>query len=393
MVRGKRWFGVMLAVLVGLVASAPSSAQFWRGGGGGMDAINNPPVNQREFDLMARMLKLDEVQGEIASELFSVMQIEFGEMAEVAREISRGVREEFQRTRDPAVWAEFGQRMASFQDRAQKMGEQFYDDVRILLTEEQLPLWEGFERRRFRGRAITRQEQMLSGVGVDLVVLTEEMRLADEQREAVADVIQQYEMDLDRRLRAYRRVADEQQRKADELGQNGNWMQNLEQFNEIFTAVRNELVQVRGVHERYLNLLASRLDEVSAAELRQRYNSAAYPEIYRNSYVDNGFERAIGLSSLTAEQREAVLALNEGWLRESNRLRDQLARAQREREENMRLQDMWGGNRGDARETQNQLRDLQLRFYDNLLSLLTEEQKVGMPERPVTDWRNRSFDF
>ncbi|MFU8828652.1 MAG: hypothetical protein ACNA8P_04360 [Phycisphaerales bacterium] len=392
MFRSDRLIGILVATLLGLCMVAPSSAQFWRGGGG--NSINNPPVNQREFDMMARMLKLDEVQQEIAADMFAVLQNEFGQISEVAREISQGVREEFSRTRDPSVWQEFQRRMATFEARVKELGEQFYGDVRILLVEDQMELWDSFERRRFRGRAITRQEQMLSGVGIDLVVLTEEMRLSNEQREAVSEVLNQYEIDLDRRLRTYRRIADEQQRKAEELGQNGNWMQNLDQYNEIFASVRNELVQVRGVHERYLSMIASRLEPEAQADLRRRYNTAAYPDIYRDSYVDTGLRQIMAMDSLTEEQREFVVAVNEGWQRESERLRGQLARSQREREESMRLQDMWGGTRNtDTREAQNKLRDLQIQFYDQLLSVLTEEQKVGLPERPATDWRNRSFDF
>ena len=90
--------------------------------------------------------------------------------------------------------------------------------MKILLTEEQVPLWEDFERRRFRGRAISRQEQVLSGVGVDLVILTEEMELGPEQQELIKPTMTQYEVELDRKLRAYRRIADEQAEKAEELG-------------------------------------------------------------------------------------------------------------------------------------------------------------------------------
>lgn len=385
------WIGILLACGLVLGTGADASGQFMRGGG---NSINNPPVNQREFDMMVRMLEFDEVQVEIATELFTVMQSEFGEISGVAREMSAGAREEFQRTRDATVWQELGRRLADFEEKAEKLGEQFYEDVKILLTEEQLPLWEKFERRRFRGRAITRQEQMISGAGVDLVVLTEEMQLDEEQQELIADVIEQYEVELDRKLRAYRRVADEQQEEAESLGQDGNWMQNMEKYNEIFAKVRDELIQVRAIHDRYLTLLSSRLGEDASAELTNRYNTAAYPEIYRDSYVDTGLRRAMELDSLSGEQREFVEGVKANWEAESSRLRSVLARAQREREESMRLQDMWGAQRSEeAREVQNRMRELQLRFYDQLLGVLTEEQKAGLPERPATDWRERSFDF
>lgn len=385
------WIGMVLACGLVLGLGVEAHGQFFRGGG---NSINNPPVNQREFDMMVRMLEFDEVQKEIATELFSVVQSEFGEMSAVASEMSSGARDEFQRTRDPAVWQELGRRLADFEEKSEELGERFYEDVKILLTEEQLPKWEKFERRRFRGRAITRQEQMISGAGVDLVVLTEEMQLDDEQRELITDVVEQYEVELDRKLRAYRRVADEQQEAAEALGQDGNWMQNMEKFNEIFATVRDELIQVRAIHERYLTLLSSRLGEEASAELTSRYNRAAYPEIYRDSYVDTGLERALALDSLTGEQREFIDSVKANWEAESARLRGVLARAQREREASMRMQDMWGGQRSDeAREAQNRMRELQLRFYDQLLGVLTEEQKAGLPERPATDWRQRSFDF
>ena len=303
------WLGILLACGLVLGTGAQASGQFMRGG----NSINNPPVNQREFDLMVRMLEFDEVQQEIATELFTVLQSEFGEMSTVAGEMSSGAREEFQRTRDPAVWQELGRRLADFEEKTEEIGEQFYEDVKILLTEEQLPLWEKFERRRFRGRAITRQEQMISGAGVDLVVLTEEMQLDEEQQELIQDVVEQYEVDLDRKLRAYRRVADEQQEQAEEIGQNGNWMENMEKFNEIFAKVRDELIQVRAIHERYLTLLSSRLGEEASAELTSRFNAAAYPEIYRDSYVDTGLRRVMELDSLSAEQREFVAGVKANW--------------------------------------------------------------------------------
>lgn len=385
------WIGILVACGLVLGTGAQANGQFFRGMGG---SLNNPPVNQREYDMMVRMLQLDEVQSEIASEMFTVLQAEFGEMSEVAREMSTGAREEFQRTRDPAVWQELGRRLADFEERTQEIGDRFYEDVKILLTEEQLPLWDKFERRRFRGRAISRQEAVISGAGVDLVVLTEEMSLEEEQSELIVDVLEQYEVELDRRLRAYRRVADEQQERAEELGEDGNWMQNMEAYNEIFATVRDELIQVRAIHERYVTVIGSQLGEEARAELTRRYNAAAYPEIYRDSYVDTGIERALDLDSLDGEQREFIEAVKVNWEAESARLRDVLARAQREREESMRLQDMWGGQRNDStREAQNQLRELQLRFYDQVLGVLSEEQKALLPARPATDWRERSFDF
>ncbi|MFG0292956.1 MAG: hypothetical protein ACF8MJ_07365 [Phycisphaerales bacterium JB050] len=382
--------GILAAMVAVLGLCGPASAQFF----GGMGSWSNPPVNQREFDMMVKMLGFDEVQEEIAADMFGVLQSEFGDMAEVAREMSEGARSEFERSRDPAVWRELGERLSKFEDKREELGEQFWGDVKILLTDEQLPLWDKFERRRFRGRAISRQEQVLSGVGVDLVVLVEEMEFSPEEEEVLPEVIEQYEVELDRKLRAYRRVADEQQAAAEEIGREGNWMQNMDKYNEIFATVRDELLQVRAIHERYLKTIASRLDEESAAELMDRFNRAAYPDIYRDTYVDNGIKQALELDSLTPDQREFVVALKEGFERESNRLREVLVRTQREREENMRLQDMWGGQRNtETREAQNQLREFQLRMYDELLKVLTDEQKAGLPERPATDWRERSFDF
>ena len=382
--------GLLVAVVATLCLPATASAQFWRGG----DTITNPPVNQREFDMMVKMLAFDEIQQEIALDMFSVLQDEFGEMASVAQEMQRGAREEFQRNRDPSMWREYGERLARFNERREELGDQFWTDVKILLTDEQAPKWEAFERRRFRGRAISRQEQVLSGVSVDLVILTDDMALPAEKQELIKDVVDQYELELDRKLRAYRRVADEQQEKADELGQNGNWMQNMDEYNEIFATVRDELVGVRGIHEKYLNQLTSRLGEELAAELMDRFNKAAYPDIYRDSYVDNGLRQVLELDSLTAEQREYVTALQSNWAAESRRMRESLVRVQREREEKMRLQDMWGGQRNpETREAQAQMREAQLRYYDDLLGVLSEDQKVGLPERPATDWRERSFDF
>jgi hypothetical protein len=383
--------GLLVAVLASLCLPGTSSAQFFRGGG---DSINNPPVSQREFNLMVKMLNFDEVQQEIATDMFAVLEEEFGEMSSVAQEMQRGARDEFQRTRDPSVWREYGERMARFEDRREELGEQFWADVKILLTEEQVPLWEDFERRRFRGRAISRQEQVLSGVGVDLVILTEEMELQPEQQELIKPTMTQYEVELDRKLRAYRRIADEQAEKAEELGQNGNWMQNMDEYNEIFTTVRDELVGVRAIHEKYLKQLTAMLGEDASAELMERFNKAAYPDIYRDSYVDNGLRQVLELDSLTDEQREYVTGLKQNWAQESERLRQTLVRAQREREENMRLQDMWGGQRNpETREAQSELREIQLRYYDELLGVLSEDQKVGLPERPATDWRERDFDF
>ncbi len=382
--------GILAALMAVLGICGPASAQFF----GGTGSWNNPPVNQREFDMMVRMLAFDEIQEEIAADMFGVLQSEFGDMAAVAREMSEGARAEFQRSRDPAVWRELGERLASFEDKREELGDQFWSDVKILLTDEQLPLWDKFDRRRFRGRAISRQEQVLSGVGVDLVVLTEEMEFSPEEQEVLPEVLEQYEVELDRKLRAYRRVADEQQEKAEEIGREGNWMQNMDKYNEIFAAIRDELLQVRAIHERYLKTISTRLDEESAAELMDRFNRAAYPDIYRDSYLDNGLKQALELSSLTEEQREFIVGLKAGVEQQTSRLRDVLVRAQREREENMRLQDMWGGQRDtETREAQNQLREFQLRMYDELLKVLTDEQKAGLPERPATDWRERSFDF
>lgn len=385
----KRLAGLVLGGAVALSIAAPAPAQMMLGG------PPRPPISTKEFERFTSVLELDEGQMEVARSLFETMLSEFEQIRRYQEEQSDMLREEFEETRDPAIFED----MMPIQERAQKkirdLEARFMDDLRLVISDDQAGRWDKLERMRRRDKSFS-APMGVSGAGVDLIGIVGELNLPEKTLQEMSPVLERYELDIDRALIDRNRLADEQEkqfRESHRPGEGGAMSFDLEAFQASAAAMREAELKLREVNQRFAAQLGGMLGESDRAAFDRKVREASFPRIYRRSYTGRAFDRASGFDDLTEEQRTQMEAFREQYERELAAVNDRWAAAEAESEADGGSQQMvlGGGNmmiqiggeqQNEAvKEARLARKELDDRYYDRVRQLMTPEQAERLPRK------------
>jgi hypothetical protein len=380
----------MAAVAAVLMTAVPARAQM----GGEWQQINDPPINSREVELMGRMLKLDTTQQELVNGLNDALQAEFEKLASIVRAMMDQVRKEAEESQNNGVWRELGKKLQQFQDKKKSLQEQFFADVKLVLTDEQVAAFPSFERRWYRGRQLGNQQMgFLSAMRADIVVLTEELSLNEEAKAQIAPVIDAYEREVDRELREFEKLTEEQKEQWEKITESGDWMGNMDKMNELFSELRDKLIKVRDLNVRYRDQVTVRLEGEAKAKFDAAYDKAAFPSLYKDTFVDSGIRTVLEMPDVTAEQKTEIVAIQDRVSDEMAALNKRLEKAMLEADSSIKIQDFWGGpKQGPVADLEAAKKKLLNERYAQLRALLTEGQVAKLPAAEGEDWRNTQFE-
>ena len=371
-----------------LAAGTPAGAQMIMGG------PSRAPISTKEFERFVSVLHLDEGQMEIARSLFESMLSEYEDIRRAEQEHSDMLREEFEETRDPAVFED----MMPIQERSRKQTKElesrFMEDLRLVITDDQAGNWDRLERMRRRDKSLS-NPMGVSGAGVDLIQIVDDMDLAESSMHEMSPVLERYELDLDRALVDRNRLSDEQERKFHESHQpgEGGMAFDIEEFQASAAAMRETELKLREVNQRFAAQLGGMMDEATRGEFDRMVREASFPKVYRRSYTGRAFDRAMGFDDLTDDQRSQIEAFREQYERELASVNDRWAAAEAEAEKDGTSQQMMlgGGNMviqiggesqndavKDARLARKELDD---KYYDRMKQLMTPEQADRLPRK------------
>ncbi|MFM9957006.1 MAG: hypothetical protein ACKVZJ_02945 [Phycisphaerales bacterium] len=380
-----------IAVALSLAASAllatPSaSAQFGRGMMGNMD---EPSIDSREIERYAEMLQFTPEQLENAKGMLEGFNTEFTTVRQEMRTAFEAMRDEARETGDNTIWRDAGKLMQGFQGKIEKAEKAYFDDLKLLLTEEQAAKWPAVERARRREKSVP-QGGILSGEAVDLVrILKREMKLPAEEIAPVQPLMDQYELELDRVL------AERDKALQEGMSQGANlWMnQQMDKIEELFNKTRDASAKVKEVNKRYARQIEAGLPEARHAEFEREVQKASFPRVYRPNYVTRSFDTALGMEDLSEEQRTQITAIKTSFEQQVEPIQAKLAASIESTEMTRSAMQMFGmggggGNEGAA-DLRDQRRELEEKTFDKIKETLNDEQKAKLPERPRGgNWRN-----
>lgn len=374
------------SVVVGSLVAAPAYGQFGRGGGpmGGMS--EDPPITTKALERYAEMLKMTPDQIENAKGMLEGFNTEYTAVRTEMRQAFESMRDEARESGDNSVWRNAGQLMQGIQKKVDKIEKQYFEDVKLLLSEEQAAQWPKVERAHRREKSVPRGG-LLSGEAVDLVGLVRDMKLTDAELEPIQPLLDQYEVELDRLLAERDKAYEEGMTQGAAL-----WMnQQMDKIDELFNKARDAAAKVRDVNKRYARQVEGALPEARHADFEKNVQKASFPRVYRPNYVTRSLETALGLSDLTEEQKTQVTQLRESMEQQLEPIQKKIAASIEETEMTRSAMQMMGMGGGGAEGTQ-ELRDLRREIeegtYDKLKALLNDEQRTKLPERPQGgNWR------
>jgi hypothetical protein len=373
-----------LAAAAVLAVTAPSTAQFGLSGGIG-DAFR-PAFNSRDMQLAEEMLELDEAQRFILETLFEDYEAEFNTGIDAFRDHIAEMRKEIDPT-DPdpgqVMRIIFGT-INDWRAESKTLAEQFIQDLRGLLNEEQMEMWPPFERKIFRLKYM--RNGQLPSENLDLTVYVQDLELDPFQERELQPLVLEYEQALHDALR----------RREDYLqASQGELISAIQAENfQLGVNVAERQVElrkaVRDVNEQYTAAIAQALPEDLGQTFLDRVRQATYPRIYRTVPAERAFQAAREIEGISPETLQAVIALEQDFLNEQGRFNEHLVQLVRQYEpEKIKVKVQQATSRlsgvtpptleDPTRKAFADRRDIADRYMEQLKALLTPEQFAALP--------------
>ncbi|MGE3107593.1 MAG: hypothetical protein AB7G11_01290 [Phycisphaerales bacterium] len=385
----KRLMSLVL-VLVGMLLFSASRVEAQMGAIRRMGGMTTPSMSARHLKHYSQILGLSETQTKAAGQLLSGYEADY--LAAVSRltELQQAMQAEFSQTGDFSTMGELmGDAIKKFRRRTDSIEKSFIDDLKSLLTPDQMSKWPIVERTHRRDSTINWGS--LSGESVDVAELVEGLRLDPAQHAALSQTLEQYAVDLDRELVARNKIVDEQV---------AAWLENImnpdvQKLQEQMKALREASVKIKDINQRYARLVEGLLPLEAREPFNQKVKLASYPQVYRTPYVLRAFDAAEKLDGVDAPTLEAIKNLRDQYTREVGPANDAWAGAISENElkEEDGLQAMarqFGRQLPEDVQKAKEARDaVDAKALDSLKALLTPEQVKKLP-----DLKSRpEFDF
>jgi hypothetical protein len=340
------------------------------GGPGASRALSRETVDQ-----MTQLLELDEVQREVALDLFK-------DVTSTRQELSDALRAEVERARESAsgddmsaMFSRIKEATAAFQSASATLEETYMQDLRALLTPAQEEAWPKAERLRRRTQHQPGLTRSLARVDLDALVRERfESAYGDPE---VADVLDRWSVQVDTML-------VERARKAEDIGggpgfQGGVFIIDGE---DPYAPLRAIDGRVASATEQAVRTLGGVLEHDG---VEQAWVRSAFARVFRQTDAERRLETALALESLTSDQTEQLKAAGEQHAREVGPARDRWVAAEKEREEDDTMPPgvmviIEGQDPTPSEAARNAVEELDQRLEARLASILTAEQLAELPE-------------
>lgn len=361
------------------------------GGFGGMGGMfgGDSAISDNQLEKLGTIAGLTKDQSEAAAMLHEGYQAQVRELQDQMRSKMEAARDAFRESGDPSEFQAMREEMTKVRAERKQLDASFMNDVKALLTDAQVAKWPKAEMALRRDQLLRRG--MLSGERVDLFRLVDDLKLSEDSRKPIDELLGQYEMDLDREL--VKRDAFTEKA----IGQMDQLREDPARAQAMLEEGRAAGVKVRDVNRRYARQVSDMLPEESKAAFDTAFQRESFPNVYRESSVTRGVNAAMGFEDLTEEQRGRIQDLSARYAREAAAMNERLAKAEEENEMTMTADRMMGGGRrfgggGNEEETPLQRarqdrRDLDRKTNEALREILTESQREKLPRNDMRGGR------
>jgi len=346
------------------------------GGFGGADQMM-PQISNRQVDHYAKILNLTPDQKDASKALLEGYAQQAAVAGKIMRDAGDKAREQFRESQDPAVFDKVQASMKRFREERTKLDEGFMNDLKAVVTPDQVAKWPEVERA--TRRDTTLRNGRMSGERVDLLDLTDKQQLPDDVKAQIAPFLSQYEEDLDRELIKRNEVYQNSIDKMMDLRRAGN----MDGMQDIIERGREAGIRIRELNRKYARQIMDTLPDEKRASFEREFKKESYPEVYRQSYSDKVAVAATAMPDLSTEQKELIVAMTKKYQTEIEPVNTKYAAAVEENENKFNLMEMaargWQ-QEGPLQDIRRQRRDMDKKLLDGIKNVLSEEQRTRLPE-------------
>ena len=348
-------------------------------GGQGSDTS----ITRKGFDAYTRMLGLDEDQKAAAKDLFDGNRTANKTLGE---ELQAKVRQLSEKARESGDWQGLQKEMPTlngeFQDKATKLQDQFFEDLKGLLTEQQIEKFPAVERH--RRREIAMRFGLAFGMSTDVVEVARLAKLDVDSNEEMKAALERYELDLDSLLKSYEKLGKDSQKSALEGGFDmGKIEEALKPLNDAGKQVRDVN---RAATKRIAGLIVS---EEQRKAFEREVKRLEFPRIYKESHVEKSLAAALKISGLDQSQLDELKTLRDQHERDASSRNERWAKALEDREEKSggrikMMMSMWNPEaqeKNDVADAKKARTELDEATEKRLESVLKEDQRAQLPQK------------
>lgn len=369
---------------------SPFGRMFGGGGFGGGRGLD-PSVSADDMARYSKIVNLSPDQTIAVSALHEAYAQQIKSDADTLRDKMDDLRQQARENQDFSGFQKIGEEMQKFRVHSQEMEASLFSDIKAVLTPDQAGKWPLVEQTHRREQST--QRGLMSGERVDLVKIVEGLELADADKVALSQVLEQYSADLDRELVARNKVQDDAQAAGREIFQN----MDFDAAQRLLDQGRAASMRVRDVNARYARQIEPLLPEAQQREFGSVVQRQTFPQVYRPTTSSRWLEAAMKLPELTAEQHSTLDAVKTGFERDLGAINSKYQSLLAKREEswdpikelrNAGPDAGFGGMRqamqsfetDEMRTLREQRRTLDQSTQDKVKAALTPEQQAKLPE-------------
>lgn len=376
-----------------VMARAASSVSF---GAGGADGLTSEDVNE-----LKRILRLNEHQEMLLSDLFEAYQADANAaIAEMSR-IEAAAMEEFERSNnDFSIFAAVGTKRHLFERYIDKLKERMFDDIKLVLSEEQIERFTLFERYYRRSRQLTAYPNPVRGGSVDVIAMIRKVSMPIESREAIEPVLERYAAEIDRFLQSNnaeeitRRFTSDGDRMGIEDGTIGQEQLSaiLARTGEMLKEFRRVSEAIREINQRTIRQIATVVPEEVAAQIDRQFLKESFPEVYVDTEGFGVLRTVEQFTDLTPDQRAKIDEMKAAFYRDAERLNGLWAKAIEAEE--AKVAEAAGGmvfvfaSEEGSRKARTERQALDTKLIEQIKAVLTPSQAQRLPGSDIIDWRS-----
>lgn len=295
----------LCSIVLVLVSARSAEAQGSTSYGLFGDADFRPAIGTAQMAVIVRALGLDEGEAALAGDLHDALGARVRrEGAEIRREIVELIEEAQLLGRADHV-DELYEIRDEWGKRKDRFDQDFFDELKLILSDEQLSRWSIVERELRRMELIWRGR--MAGESVDLTLLVENEGVP--MTDGLVGVLERYAEAMDNALRA--RVSffeDHPQSEQRELLE-----RDPEKAARQFERARSAREAVRDVNARFVPLVAQAMGPEAGADLRAAWIKSVTNTAHHASTAQEAIDGAQGLRSLTEQQATMLELINERY--------------------------------------------------------------------------------
>jgi len=307
-----------------------------------------------EVEQFSERLGLSSEQREIFAAMFSEMQERVMEAERPIREMEAELHELFHDgfLNEDTEWRVSRERAEELMDlmdeirerrdamdaawvaKQERMAAALFEDLKLLLSSEQIERFDEVIRWRHRARLLRWNELpygklMVSSIARSMELRPDPSRFGDAEASMLDEIYDEYERELDRLL--LERAAVEREHAGLARGMGGNRKMigiGLLEPSEVVwqKAVGEQNVRIVSMQKKYIGRIASLVEPEIAVAFQRRCREEAYPYVLMRSSAQQSLELLASDEHLSVEQRERVEqmlashtsqrdAINERWVR------------------------------------------------------------------------------